>query len=301
MRYTPWLLCAALALPACGDDDKKPAPEPAPEEVEKTLVDEAAEQMPTYLHLHAQVVFRTCSPTSGVCHNTKEFPDLHTPGNMLDSVGKGCNLGEEPTDIFDRCEPPGDLLVLTTGDADGFEGRIAWHELDGDDWKIVLEEPIPGDCGPHRASARFASGEDGETILRADGAPLLVECGSETVTLLDVVTLGPVVYEGLLRRVSMGDPNRNGVFGYDGDYGQIIPGNPERSYLIARMLGTVPGTRMPLANEPLTDAEWIALFCWVETLDADPTEEDPIRYDECEFAAQVLETGVVPLPEATDE
>ena len=300
MRTTS--LLAAVWLTACGGDPAQaPAPEPEPEQTEKTLVDEAAEQMPTYLDLHAQVVYRTCSPTSGVCHNTKEFPDLHTPGNMLDAIGKPCNLGEEPGDIYDGCEPAGDIIRLTTGPRSGDEMTIAWHDVDGDDWVVTLEDPVAGDCEPHRASLRILSGEDKSTIITADGAPMVVQCGSNTVTIQNIASLGPLVSEALLRRVAGGDPNRNGVFGYDGDYGQLVPGNPERSYLLAQMLGTVPGSRMPLANQPLSDPEWIAIYCWIETLDADPREEDPIRYDECEFAAQVLAAGKVSLPEALRE
>ena len=295
------VILALGGLAACGGSPDDP-PEPQPDIArEDTLVDQAAEQMPTYLDLHAQVVYRTCSPTSGVCHNTKEFPDLHTPGNMLDAVGKPCNLGEDALDIFDRCEPPGDVLRITTGPRAGTQSRIAWHELDGDDWLLRLEDPVTGDCDPHRASLRILSGDDEETIITADGAPMVVECGSDTVRVLDIISLGPAIYDALLRRVAMGDPNRNGVFGYDGDYGELVPGNPDRSYLLSRMLGTVPGTRMPLANQPLSDPEWIAMICWIETLDADPADEDPIRYDECDFANTVLTTGVVALPEAIDD
>jgi hypothetical protein len=53
-----------------------------------------------------------------------------------------------------------------------------------------------------------------------------------------------------------------------------------------RVTGTVPGTRMPLANAPLSDAEYVALACWIETLAGTPWPRagDLIDYDECIFA-----------------
>src|SRR5688500_8366701 len=39
-------------------------------------VDDARKDLPTYLDLHQQVFYRTCTPNEGVCHNDKEYPDL---------------------------------------------------------------------------------------------------------------------------------------------------------------------------------------------------------------------------------
>src|SRR5687767_8936049 len=80
------------------------------------LIEEAKQEFPTYLDLHEKVVTRTCSPNGGVCHNEKEYPDLHTPQTMLSMLGAPCNLAEaDPLNLFDGCEPPGDELVFTTG------------------------------------------------------------------------------------------------------------------------------------------------------------------------------------------
>jgi hypothetical protein len=86
-----------------------------------------------------------------------------------------------------------------------------------------------------------------------------------------------------------GDPNGNGAFGADelpdDEHARLIePGSLSRSYLWGRVTGTVPGTRMPLANQPLTDAEYVALACFIETLTPDTQADSAIDYDSCAFA-----------------
>ena len=99
----------------------------------------------------------------------------------------------------------------------------------------------------------------------------------------------------------MGDPNRNGVFGHDLGGSMVVPGDLERSYLYGRLFGLVPGTRMPLGNQPLDEAEHLAVICWIETLDDDPDVFDPIDYDACDEAAEAIETGAFVPPEAESE
>src|SRR5262245_65817696 len=45
----------------------------------ESAVDEARRELSTYLDLHDVVISRTCTPNEGVCHNDKEYRDLHTP------------------------------------------------------------------------------------------------------------------------------------------------------------------------------------------------------------------------------
>ena len=44
----------------------------------ETAVLEAQTNLPTGIELQAEVVIRSCGPINGVCHNEKEYPDLHT-------------------------------------------------------------------------------------------------------------------------------------------------------------------------------------------------------------------------------
>jgi hypothetical protein len=88
--------------------------------------------------------------------------------------------------------------------------------------------------------------------------------------------------------VTPGDPNRDDVFGASSDEAmhELMPGDPWNSYLLQRLQGNVPGTPMPLANQPLTASEVIAVACWIEG-SAEPggNEVDSrIDYDNCSYA-----------------
>ncbi|HET6583417.1 MAG TPA: hypothetical protein VFG69_08215, partial [Nannocystaceae bacterium] len=90
-----------------------------------------------------------------------------------------------------------------------------------------------------------------------------------------------------------GDPNRDGEFGGSDDpYRLLAPGDPWKSYLLQRLQGNVPGSPMPLANQPLSSAEIVAIACWIEGA-AEGDGADPyasIDYDGCEYAAEFGET-----------
>ena len=58
----------------------------APYEGTNSFVLEAQSRYRTGLDLHVGIISRTCSPTGGVCHNQKEYPDLHTPSNFVSSI-----------------------------------------------------------------------------------------------------------------------------------------------------------------------------------------------------------------------
>jgi hypothetical protein len=77
-----------------------------------------------------------------------------------------------------------------------------------------------------------------------------------------------VADEVLWTRLREGDANGNGVFGGDfGPYAIIWPGDPERSYLLARVRGAFPShPMMPMANQPLASDELLALACWIDGL-----------------------------------
>src|SRR5690349_7710499 len=95
-------------------------------------------------------IYRGCAPSGGVCHNSQEFPDLHTVGAIVDNIGRSCNARRErPETIHDLCEPVADKLRLG-GDAID----IAWIEPDpaADPvspraWTIHLREPATSTTG----------------------------------------------------------------------------------------------------------------------------------------------------------
>ena len=134
------------------------------------IVIEAQERFPNGLDLHKKVIWRTCTPNGGVCHNAKEYPDLRTPAELAAAFSAPCNIQPgEPTSVFDGCERPGDTVRFDGGfDSDPIE--IAFIEqIPGDDQEygegqvpldapglhIHLVSPLPSERDQSWGSARF--------------------------------------------------------------------------------------------------------------------------------------------------
>jgi hypothetical protein len=277
---------------------------------------EAQRDLPTGLDLHAKVIVRTCSPNGGVCHNSKEYPDLHTPANFLALLGAPCNVQPgTPEKAFDRCERPGDRLRLgeerevEVGYLDflpGELGRDTPKDASAPGLHIHLAAPILEGKRDVYGTARFV-----RSFVTAGGEVRALDFATFR-TRFWVLTggthlLGEVprdradeVRELLSVGILQGDLNRNGVYGARAGAGGpvplLAPGAPESSYLIGRMRGLmkagdqeiqVPGTRMPLANQPLSIPEMLALYCFVEGLAAQPAPPNlasAIDYVRCSYS-----------------
>lgn len=138
------LLVATLTLGACGEDfsgaelegeipfdpstrpTARPAFEVDPYTGDDPIVLAAQERIRTGLDLHRKLIWRTCTPNGGVCHNQKEYPDLHTPSNFIGAIGAPCNVSPgEWVSVFDRCERPGDRFNFSgSSSADNEIGYI---------------------------------------------------------------------------------------------------------------------------------------------------------------------------------
>lgn len=273
--------------------------------------------------LHANVIQPTCGPINGVCHNAKEYPDLHTPANFVGAISAPCNIQSgSPAGIYDRCERPGDRLKLSEGNTEleiGYLEYIAGEYNGGDDatpdamspgLHIYLAGKVNSDRASFRADAQFIRtfvNEDNVEDLPfftlstrfyvVDGDGYQFNDGDEGTHLLaEVRNYQQRDLESLLSvGVVEGDANHNGVLGArstGNPIHMITPGKPEESYLVGRMRGTlggepVPGSRMPLANEPLNNVKMLALYCFIEGLADRPgpvNMRDPIDYEDCSFA-----------------
>jgi hypothetical protein len=241
------------------------------------------------------VIVRSCSPNPGVCHHDNNYPDLRTPGSLIAAIDAPCNVAiPEPRAGWDGCEPRADQVRFAAGGG----SAIAWiAQIARGTWSLGL---AASSTTTDRQPASFWSA-DGEVIL----APVaewnvVVErtAGASTVRLTAAPDDGYVLdlIDGALRTVVGGDPNQNGAWGAEGSvHGRLIsPGDPDGSYLWGRLTATVPGTRMPLANAPLTNADYVALACWIEQLARarDPKPSDAIDYDRCEYARNPADPGL---------
>lgn len=281
------------------------------------LVLDAQARYQTGLDLHRKLILRSCGPNNGVCHNTKEYPDLRTPATFAQSIGAPCNVqpGSWST-VFDRCEQLGDRFRF--GDGAFKEIEVGWVEHVKGEYiqygqengrptetspglHIVLHDPLPSDVDEGNATGLFI-----RNFINAQG---LVEelpftsfetrwwiIGDRRHLVGEVREYQADAVTSLMASgIQQGDMNRNGVFGHrTGKTVPLInPGKPEESYLVARLRGTmqdapVPGSRMPLANQPPSIPDMVALMCFIEGLDVDPAKRDPsgpIDYGNCSYTA----------------
>lgn len=266
----------------------------------EALTAEAKANYPTALDLHQKIVSRSCAPNAGVCHDTSNYPELSTPAAFIATINSWCNLAiPDPRQGFDACERRGDMLV--SGD---FRAEVAFVTRTGEDtFELRLRS------GPARTAAVAPVRFERDDVVVFDPLPTwgvtvgLVE-GNNVVTLrigIDEPAFTEPFIVDALSGLVQGDANDNGVFGAheaivdergpDAGVARIIaPGNLTRSYLWGRITGTVPGSRMPLANQALSDAEYVAVACFIEGLErvsGGPADIDltaAINYDACAYA-----------------
>ena len=267
----------------------------------RAFVEEAKKEFPTYLDLHEKVITRTCTPFPNVCHNNKEYPDLRTPQAMLGMLGKPCNLDvEDPLNTYKGCEPEGDVLRFTTGSNMGFATTIGHVELvpslEGGVAAITLflAEPVPAGMidpsSPESIEILRTTDTGMLTVGRVENA-VTYSAGVDAVQILSYEAQPSEVHDLLEVDIRVGDPNQDGIFGaeeVDEHLLELKAGDPWGSYMLQRLQGNVPGSPMPLANQPLSAAEVVAIACWIEGTDQ-PEGDSPyasIDYDGCRYAAE---------------
>ncbi|MEM7153473.1 MAG: hypothetical protein AAF799_11570 [Myxococcota bacterium] len=284
---------------ATGEAETEGEPVDAPDDG-TPFVEEAKREFPTYLDLHEKVITRTCTPFANVCHNNKEYPDLRTPQSMLTALGRPCNFDvEDPLNTYGGCEPEADVLRFTTGGNLGWETKVGHVEFPTDAMGVVssavlyLADPIPA------AMLDVMTPESFEVLRTTDAGMLTVgivenavtyAAGVNAVQVVGFDMLGDNVHTLLEDDIVGGDPNQDGVLGAETDdhFFEIKPGDPWGSYLLQRLQGNVPGSPMPLANQPLSAAEVVAIACWIEGTD-EPDGDSPyavIDYEGCAYAAE---------------
>lgn len=276
---------------------------------------EAQDRLPTGSDLHSKVILRSCGPLGGVCHNRKEYPDLHSSANFLSIIGAPCNVQSGTTEgVFDRCERGGDRISFDDG---GRDFEIGWIEVIAGDYNEKDEPEVMAGIHLHLGDAisendfpKYWSTLHFSRVFVTDGK--VERLGYATYSgrfhrfddgrhvVAEVPNYRANDVEELLRSgIEQGDLNRNGTFGArpnengkrTGPVALIEAGSPETSYLAARLRGhmegeDVPGSRMPLANPPFSVAEMLALFCFIEGLpeSGGVNLASDIDYSNCSYA-----------------
>ena len=285
-----------------GDGGNDDGEEPADNEDVKEYIEEARKEFPTYEDIHVKVIQRTCTPFQNVCHNNKEYPDLRTPQGVIDRIGRPCNLNEvynDPESVFNGCEPQGDVLRFVGGGNDGVAFEIGYVDvtddgLGGGTALITVKDALPASMAssgvPESAVVERMVGGVMQTVGSLDGV-LTYAPGGTGITVVNSAMFND--HASLLETdVTYGDPNRDGIYGatMGEPMQEIAPGDPWNSYLLQRLQGNVPGSPMPLANQPLSASEVVAIACWIEGTAAEGGAEtdSEIDYDDCAYAAELV-------------
>jgi hypothetical protein len=222
---------------------------------------EAMEKFPNGLELHENVIHRSCSPTGGVCHNGKEYPDLHTFGNLVAALDKPCNRdkADEPEAVFDGCEPPPDEFAIMGSPE--WRSKISWvgPEEYPEDFSTVFRRIMLADPAPRTVDhGESKILRDGNTLVDLKGeiydrngnlVPgfLVAQEGQREVVITDLYYLEYRAYLDL-QTTRGGDPNGNGRFGSAEPWVLIAPGHP----LSARSPGPPRAVRRPASSPEAT-------------------------------------------------
>jgi hypothetical protein len=252
-------------------------------------------------------IYRGCGPNNGVCHNSREFPNMSSLGSLVENIGVRCNeKRDDPTQIHDLCERQGDLLRVGEGPAVEIAAVIPYADSETSRvWRVRLREPVAITPSARVTVVRPGSPTDIEFVSLTDFAAAVTVDGSDATGRTLHVTLppkpvsteageeaeddllGPLFAKagvpGDPLSIQVGDPNQNGVFGAALGGRLIVPGDPAKSYLITRLTDPTAGPVMPRANCCFwTKATLRAFWCWVAGLEPDGRNAlDPIAYDRC--------------------
>ena len=239
------------------------------------------------VELFATRMLPTCSLNSGVCHNSRNYPDLRNVATLADLVGLPC--GRDAEELHDACEPAGDHLVAAGG-TDVVVERVSFDEPTGVA-TIATDADVPSgaltDVEVWRGGARVLDASAaGATFVATGPRTVLAQVADATAEVRTFFDPMLPLREG---RVWAADVNGNGIAGAAAGWREIVPGRPERSYLVARLWDAeLDPELMPRQCRAWDDAATRALGCWVEGLETDargapPNFLEPIDYPRCKF------------------
>ena len=273
--------------------------------------DDGGEVAPRYVDvvdLFDRGIARTCSLNNGVCHNSNNYPDLHTVSNLVATVGLGCNAdATDRLEVHDACEPDGDRLVIPSA---GIDSRIVSASLDPAELdfdvrdlteiRLVVDPPPVGlavgaaDTEVHRGSTVFLIGEYDARVQSVAGAEVVLDLRTSFGLWTAKLFFDVRVYPPGPNRVVVGDPNGNGIEGaLVTPMPLVAAGDPAGSYLMRRLTDEAYGELMPRQCRTWDDRANEALACWIAGLavDADgvvTNAYDPIDYADCGMATEGL-------------
>ena len=269
----------------------------------------ARDLYPTISALHEKTISRTCALNNGVCHSSKEYPDIGSLSTLLHTFGQPCNLDTDVrANVHDTCEGAGDHLVIPSL---GLDAEIARVDL-----PAAAAPEVRGRLGGNAVTIWFAKDVSPTAITDANRPTNLevrragVGGGTQVIPLpevsgasmdaksisIDVSRTTDAVRRFLDDRfypwnpsmMRVADVNRNGVLGSAKGVSMLKPGDPMKSYLVLRLIDEAEGDLMPRQCREWDERATLALGCWVAGLKTAPDGTlanalEPIDYDTCAF------------------
>jgi hypothetical protein len=259
-----------LLLPAgCSlGEPAAPSPEGAPLAPALALDDGLAANVE---ELFETRILPTCSLNGGVCHNSSTYPDLRHLAALEELARLPCGRNVD-ANYPDACEPPGDRVV-----APGLEVGITRVSFDDAAMTATILADADVTAGLLRGVRirRTLPGGAAFFPLPADGVDMeSVGARTLTVRLATSSTETRAFFQPTLplreERVWPSDVNGNGVSGASLGWREIVPGSPERSYLVARLWDTSQSPAlMPRQCRTWNDRATRSLGCWIQGLRTD--------------------------------
>ncbi len=276
---------SAASAPAPTTDAGRPALPTAPPPGDLD-VDRAQGRFVTTTDLMRLVIAPGCASEVNECHNSEDFPDLSSEGNLWNLVGLGCNQGiGERTELDGLCETTGDEVRITNGNNEGFTATIGAVVLvtnadeEFDHYELRIDRAVPdGQEGGDFVIVRGGT----ELPALGNGNSADTDSGGHWVRITDEDDIP------LANAIRQGDENLDDAYG-DGSGALVSAGDARASYLVMRLLGHgTDRVRMPLAanadnptevNPPLSRDEMYALMSWINCMEPGDGPYSEIRYE----------------------
>ena len=305
-------LAALLLAAACSvETEHTVSAAPLPVVDATPLIDPTDATSASILYPDARALFygpqglhRSCGANEGVCHNDKEYPDLSSLGALELTIQAPCNVNREGPRMHDLCEREGDFLQvgarrveLGSMRSTAQKGEVIYsgapHPLEA-----YLRDPVRPKAkvldvqrktlagystlgqvvrrGGKRASRRLQARLPGFRDMKKYKIPRDRYYAERRRLATALNGVRPA-------EVRFGDPNRNGIFGADLGGALVVPGHPEKSYLLRRLVDPTAGPLMPRANCcAWTKAALRATHCWIAGLSSNGSNaREPIDYANC--------------------
>jgi hypothetical protein len=305
------LAFAAIMVPAaaaCGDDDSiapttragsernAPAVATAPP-ASVTATTSTAGPPKNVVELFETKVLTTCALNGGVCHNSSTYPDMRDVAafGLLVNMPCGANVdGAFP----DQCEPHGDRLVAAGG-IDVEILRVTWDASTATAAVEVGGDVASGTLTALEVDRILPSGQTFVALDAQDAAGAIATSGTPrtvTVSLAGAGAAAQTFFQPVLPlredRVREADVNHDGVLGASMGWKELVPRDPWRSWVVARLWDTsVNPELMPRQCRAWSDEATRALGCFVEGLRTDKSGAPTNFYDDIDYAHCTFEVA----------